>query len=89
MRIPGADCVAVVMKRSNSRVAKDAGHPRHAESTGNRRNSAIWRKAAAFIGWHEQPGSALPPPDRRRWIMVAFYARLSYPDSISPGAEIH
>ena len=36
-----------------------------------------------------QRGSALPPPDRRRWIIVAFYARLNYPDSISPGAEIH
>src|SRR5664279_827167 len=49
MRRPGADCVVVVMKRSNSRGAKDAGHRRHAESTGNRRNSAIWRKAAAFM----------------------------------------
>jgi hypothetical protein len=23
------------------------------ESTGNRRNSVSWRKAAVFFGWHE------------------------------------
>src|SRR5450755_1271281 len=47
------DCPVVVMKQSNFRGAKRAGHPRHDESTGNRMNSEIGRKAPAFIGWHE------------------------------------
>jgi hypothetical protein len=49
MRLSGADCQVVATKRSNVRGAKGAGHPRHVESTGNRTNSAIWRKATAFI----------------------------------------
>jgi hypothetical protein len=33
------------------------------ESTGNRRNSWSWRKAAAFFGWHEPDESRGSRPD--------------------------
>src|SRR5215469_1971755 len=48
MHRPGAHCFVVAPKRSNVRGAKGAGHHVRMESTGNRRNSESWRKAAAF-----------------------------------------
>jgi hypothetical protein len=33
------------------------------ESTGNRRNSISWRKAVAFMGWHEPDESRGSRPD--------------------------
>jgi hypothetical protein len=48
---PGADCLVVVMKRSNSRGAKRAGHPRHDQLgqlvTGG--TEWLWWRAAASV----------------------------------------
>src|SRR6202521_2068980 len=55
MRRAGADCLVVAMKRGNARGAKGTGHPRHGWcgqlATGG--TQRLWRKAAAFKGWHE------------------------------------
>jgi hypothetical protein len=53
MHRPGADCSVVVMKRGNARGAKGAGHRRRSGPTGNRMSPNSWRKAAAFVRWHE------------------------------------
>jgi len=63
MHRPGAHCFVVAPKRSNVRGAKGAGHHVRMESTGNRRNSESWRKAAAFLGWHEPDESRGSCPD--------------------------
>src|ERR1017187_1833038 len=52
---PGADCSVVARKRGNARGAKGAGHSRHDHlgqlATGG--TDWLWRRAAAFNGWHE------------------------------------
>jgi hypothetical protein len=66
MRRAGSDCSIVAMKRGNARGAKGVGHRRWMESTGNRRNSIFWRKAAAFVRWHEPDESRGSSPESVR-----------------------
>src|ERR1700693_2132646 len=55
IRRAGTDCPVVAMKRGNARGAKGAGHSRHGQlgqlATGGAK--WLWRRAAAFNGWHE------------------------------------
>ena len=63
MRRPVADCLVLVMKRSNVRGAKGAGHPRRVgqRETGGTRYTR--QKAPAFTGWHEPDKSRDLSPD--------------------------
>ena len=55
MRRPGADRLAVPMKRSNVRGGKGVGHSRRDRFGQLETGGTDWfrRKAAAFNGWHE------------------------------------
>ena len=55
IRRAGADCPAVATKRGNARRVKGAGHSRHGQPGQLATGGAdwLWRRAAAFNGWHE------------------------------------
>jgi hypothetical protein len=52
MRSSGADCPVLVMKRSNVRGTKGAGHPRldHVGQLATGGTDGLWRRAAALHG---------------------------------------
>jgi hypothetical protein len=58
----GADCSVVVMKRSNARGAKGAGHRHWIGSTEREEPDNQW-KAVAFVRWHEPDNARVSRPD--------------------------